>query len=186
MKTAFFLIFSFAPLFAADQSRDAAKQPPAEPAPDQAQSEQVKKLGSVTWDLDRHKLVWVVQQGTMSSGEFKATSEQRYEISPDEAKMAAAGEQRGFDENEAASLQHLLDVLSVYCAQSVVWWDEGEGTPVGPDAAPVKPDTPRHQPAPGKSVKPPDQKPVRVDDSKPDKMPRRPIPETESVALIEW
>jgi len=25
----------------------------------------------------------------------------------------------------------LLDILSLYCAESVVWWDHGAGTPAG-------------------------------------------------------
>ena len=43
--------------------------------------------------------------------------------------MIVEDEERGFDGDEAVSLHHLLDVLSLYCAESVVWWDEGQGTP---------------------------------------------------------
>ncbi|MBZ5725137.1 MAG: hypothetical protein LAP87_09090 [Acidobacteriia bacterium] len=113
MKAAFILLLSLAVLAgAADQKPQAAGE--------------VKKLGSVTWNLDTQKLVWTVQKGTMVDGKFVAGSEERYEISPDHAVMASADEQRGLEEEEAAELQHLLDVLSLYCAQSVVWWDHGQ------------------------------------------------------------
>jgi hypothetical protein len=128
MKSALILLVSISvAAFAADNKRQAAKNPPAQ---QDQQEQQVKKLGSVTWDVDQHKLVWVVQKGTMVNGEFVPSGEERYEISPDEATMANAGEKRGFEEDEATTLRHLLDVLSVYCAESVVWWDEGQGKPV--------------------------------------------------------
>jgi hypothetical protein len=41
--------------------------------------------------------------------------------------MAFSNEKRGFTQEEAASLHKLLDTLSLYCAESVVWWDQGEG-----------------------------------------------------------
>jgi hypothetical protein len=81
-----------------------------------------------------------VQKGAMVDGKFVAASEQKYEIAPDDAVMAVAEEARAFDGDEATSLHHLLDVLSLYCAESVVWWDEGQGTPVKAPAA--KPDKP--------------------------------------------
>jgi hypothetical protein len=86
-----------------------------------------KRIASVTWDLNSHKLVWVVQKGTVDNGEFHASASENYEISPDEAVMAFAEERRGFTEEEAAGLHKLLDTLSLYCAESVVWWDEGKG-----------------------------------------------------------
>lgn len=113
--------------------------------------ETVKRLDSVTWDLNTHKLVWVVQTGKQVGGEFVPDSSSRYEVSPDEATMASVEEKRGFTEEEAASLHHLLDVLSLYCAESTVWWEKGEGTPMG------KP-TERKTTAPSQ----PGPKPVRV------------------------
>jgi hypothetical protein len=113
--------------------------------------ETVKRLDSVTWDLNTHKLVWVVQTGTQVNGEFTPVSSSRYEVSPDEASMSMKDEKRGFTEEEAASLHHLLDVLSLYCAESTVWWDQGQGDPMekaptqqktttktSPDSKPVK------------------------------------------------
>jgi hypothetical protein len=122
--------------------------------------------------------VWTVQKGSMQNGVFVPTAEQRYEISPDEAMMAVSEEQRGFDGHEAANLHQLLDVLSMYCAESVVWWDEGRGTPVQPNDRPktdAKPDSPKSAP---------DSKPVRV--KQPEPKPKRPyrIPDGHVVALM--
>jgi hypothetical protein len=124
MKTAFVLMLSFA---AAGFSQDskAAKEP--EMRMEAGKNGEVKRLGSVTWDLENHKLVWTVQKGSMVNGAFQSTSEEKYAISPDKARMMVADEERGFDGQEAMSLHRLLDVLSLYCAESVVWWDEGQG-----------------------------------------------------------
>jgi hypothetical protein len=139
MKTAFVLALSLsAACFAADP-KPVAKEPqtisPSGP------TGEVKRLGSVTWDLDSHRLIWTVQKGSMVNGEFVPASEQRYSISPDKALMMVSDEERGFDGKEAVSLHRLLDTLSLYCAESVVWWDEGQGTPNGntPSTIPAKP-----------------------------------------------
>jgi hypothetical protein len=99
-----------------------------EPQPDAAR----KRLKSVTWDLASHKLIWIVENGKLEGREFVPTSSDRYEISPDEAQMQFANEKRGFSETEAASLHKLLDTLAIYCAESVVWWDQGQGNEVKP------------------------------------------------------
>jgi hypothetical protein len=90
----------------------------------------VKRLDSVTWDLKTHKLVWVVQTGNEEKGSFVPSASAKYEISPNEAVMASGEEKRGFTQEEAASLNDLLNVLSLYCAESTVWWDQGQGTRV--------------------------------------------------------
>ncbi|HLK69729.1 MAG TPA: hypothetical protein VKU19_40145 [Bryobacteraceae bacterium] len=166
------LLACSAALFAADPQ----SKPVKDPAPDSNQGV-VKKLGSVTWDLESHKLVWVVQSGTMVNGRFAALSEQKYEISPEEATMGVTGEKRGLNDIEAASLQRLLDVLSVYCAQSSVWWDAGLGDPIDekPTGAP-----------PQKQVTPPDaQKPVKV--GEPSGRPARvPLQDNEIVARVRF
>jgi hypothetical protein len=115
----------------------------------------VKRLVSVTWDLTTHKLICVVEKGTMVDGEFVPSSGLKYEVSPDDALMALGSEQRAFAEEEAASLHILLDLLSQYCVQSVVWWDHGEGTPPAPAPGTVtKPERPSQPIAPiGKPVK---------------------------------
>lgn len=90
----------------------------------------VKRLDSVTWDLKTHKLVWVVQTGAEKGGSFVPAASAKYEISPSEAVMASGEEKRGFTQEEAVSLNDLLNVLSLYCAESTVWWDQGQGKPV--------------------------------------------------------
>lgn len=170
MKTALILLLSCAAaLFAADP------KPVKDPAVNPPQSEEVKRLASVTWDLGSEKLVWIVQKGSMVNGEFVPTSEQKYEISPDNAVMAVATEQRGFDGDEAQALHHLLDILSVYCAESVVWWDQGQGKP-------MKPGTPN---TPGKTDKNTvDQKPVRV--GQPDQVkPKYKVPDGDYIAAVK-
>lgn len=145
-------------------------------------SQQTKRLQSVTWDLNSHKLVWVVETGTKVNGEFVPSSTDKYEVSPDDAVMAFADQKRGFGEDEAANLHHLLDVLSLYCAESVVWWDEGQGTPVSNEA-------PAQGNQPGKTTtqpgKTPDGKPVKVDQPQPTKKPYHPA-DTDEVALNRW
>ena len=91
-----------------------------------------KRLQSVTWDLKNHKLVWVVEKGRVQGKDFVATSSDRYEISPDQAVMQFSNEKRGFTEQEAVNLHRLLDTLTLYCAESVVWWEEGQGTKIDP------------------------------------------------------
>jgi len=114
MKTVAVLLLSISALSFAEQ-----------PTPDTAKEK--KRLQSVTWDLKEHKLVWVVQKGSMVDGEFQPTSQDRYEVSPDEAKMFFANEARGFTPEEGAALHQLLDTLSLYCAESTVWWEDGQG-----------------------------------------------------------
>jgi len=156
MKTAIVLFGCLAArLMAADPQTQSVKEPPA-------RSEEVKRLGSVTWDLDSHKLVWIIQKGEMQNGEFVSHGEQRYEISPDDAMMGVSEELRGFDTDEAATLHQLLDVLSLYCAESVVWWEEGKGTPAPTSVRPKATQKP-------KTEKPadPESKPVKVKQAEP-------------------
>jgi len=179
MKTALILMLSFAAgSFAADPKTNPAKEPETRSQTDK--SGEVKRLGSVTWNLDSHKLMWVVQKGAMVKGEFVPSSEQKYEISPDAAMMAVAEEQRGFDGDEAVSLHRLLDVLSVYCAESVVWWDEGQGSPVSnqPGTQPSKPKTDKNEKVD------PNGKPVKVGQPEPDRKPRYKVPDDHIVALL--
>jgi hypothetical protein len=87
-----------------------------------------KRLENVTWDLKHHKLIWTIQNGNVGKdGEFLQGKTETYEISPDDATMLVHDEKRGFTKEEASALHKLLDTLSLYCAESVVWWDRGEG-----------------------------------------------------------
>jgi hypothetical protein len=118
MKTAVVLMLSMAAVSCA-QDRKAENKP--------NQNAEKKRLESVTWDLTNHKLIWVIQTGTEQGGAFVANRSDTYEILPDKAVMSFANEKRGFTQEEAASLHKLLDTLSLYCAESVIWWDQGEG-----------------------------------------------------------
>ena len=161
MKTALIALFAAAATFGAEPPKpaQALKVPPQSA---QKKPGQYKKLGSVTWDLQAHKLNWVVQKGTLTNGEFTPTSEERFEISPDDAIMGRAGELRGFDGEEAVALHELLDTLSLYCAESVVWWDKGQGNPAGTQGLPMKPSEEQpSKPAPSKTTPKPDE-PSRV------------------------
>jgi hypothetical protein len=124
------------------------------------QTDQVKRLASVTWDLSTHKLVWLVEKGSVVDGAFVPSSKVKYEVSPDEAFMAFAGEKRALGEDEASSLHQLLNVLSLYCVESVVWWDRGSAdNPADPAPGLV---TKPAQPPPSKTPAVPDGKVVKV------------------------
>src|SRR5262249_15879123 len=60
MKTALILLLSLTTaMFAANPKKDSGDDRTSR---QQAGQEEVKKLGSLTWDLNAHKLVWVVQK----------------------------------------------------------------------------------------------------------------------------
>jgi hypothetical protein len=187
MRTALILVFSCATFSLA---QDMKITPP--PAASDSDAQQYKRLASVTWDLDTHKLVWVVQKGIEVNGEFVPKATDRYEVSPNEAFMALKDEKRGIEGDEAKSLHDLLSVLSLYCVESTVWWENG-GTATDPAAEPATdPATPPSaapaSPAPPAAAKPgkkigdgkalpapdPNAKPTRVD--QPEKKPVQLIP----------
>ena len=162
MKTAFALLLSCAALCLAQT---------AKPLPDD-KTGNVKRLGPVTWDIVNHKLTWMVEIGSLVDGGFVRSSEIKYEISPDDAVMMLGAEKRTFGAEEAANLHLLLNVLSRYCVDSAVWWEQGPGgtsspqeesPQPGPVTKPEHPKTeqPAHPPvAPvGKPVKVAQQKP---------------------------
>jgi hypothetical protein len=122
MKTALALIFAFSALAFADGNKVGSTNDEGTPA---------KRIASVTWNTQEGKLEWVVQSGFIKNEDFVPSGEEtHYEISPEEAIMAFQGQQRGFTGQEANWLQGLLHVLTVYCAESTVWWDQGEGVPL--------------------------------------------------------
>lgn len=154
MKTAVVLMLSMAAISCAQDKR--TENQPGENAKEK------KRLESVTWDLTNHKLTWVVQRGTERNGEFVPSQSDRYEITPDDAVMSFANEKRGFTQEEAASLHKLLDTLSLYCAESVIWWNQGEGERLDGNK-PSRREKPRHHaPEPGKKqrVEQPDPPPA--------------------------
>ena len=144
MKMAALLLISMAALSCAEDNP--TKQP-----------EEKRRLESVSWNLKDHKLVWVVSKGRDENGKFVPSATEKYEITPDDASMAFNNEKRGFSKDEANSLHQLLDTLSLYCAESVIWWDDGQGTKLddknAPDEKKKKVDTrPAAPPAPGPKV----------------------------------
>ena len=141
MKTALITMSAMAILVLTAQAQSPRAEN-SEPKPNQ-----IRRLESVSWDLKTHTLHWTVQKGTEVNGAFVPAAEERYEVSPDDAMMKFAGEKRGFETDEAALLHRLLDTISVYCAQSVVWWEHGEGTPIT-DSADRTAEQPTAKPAP--------------------------------------
>src|SRR5882757_7299549 len=131
----------------------------------QPKADEVQRLESVTWDLKTHTLKWTVQKGTEVKGEFQPASAEHYEISPDAAMMKVADEKRGIEHDEAALLHRLLDTISIYCAESVVWWDHGEGARITDDAD--RSSEPDAKPAPKDASKPGSKPTVKPTDAKP-------------------
>jgi hypothetical protein len=142
MKTAVTAIFAFSTLgalylFAAQGDADRLQQ-----------DTPAKRIASVNWNIQTGKLEWVVQSGVEHNGDFVPSSkEEHYQISPEEAKMAFEGKQRGFTSQEAEWLQSLLHVLTVYCAESTIWWDQGKGTPLDDHGKPLDHAQPTAPPA---------------------------------------
>lgn len=162
MKTAAILLLSCASLLLAQNSQ-----------PDSKPVQVIKRLASVTWDLDTHKLVWVVQKGTEVNGEFVASSTDKYEVSPEAAIMASKNEERGLAAEEAGSVTDLVNLLSLYCAESTDWWEHGSPTEEtgAPKEAPSTPATKKAAPLNSS----PSGKPTRVDEpEKKDPSPRLP------------
>lgn len=156
MRLAVVLMMSCAAVSCAEERKETVKPGPTSKV-ELAKGDK-KRLESVTWDLKSHKLIWTVQTGhTATNGEFVAKLTEKYEISPDKATMAVKDQKRGFTEQEAASLHKLLDTLSLYCVESVVWWERGEGDPLDADGKPLnKPERGAPQTNPHRRNKPDD------------------------------
>jgi hypothetical protein len=146
------------------------------PQPDPKPVQVIKRLASVTWNLDTHKLVWVVQKGTEVNGAFVASSADRYEVSPQEAVMASKDEKRGLGNEEAGSVTDLVNLLSLYCAESTDWWEQGSPTDetAAPEQAPRTPETRKAAPP----TSSPSEKPTRVGEPEPHKDPSPRLPGT--------
>jgi len=123
MKTVLALIFSFTSLASAQDKAQKAIAPDNEAI-------QAKRVKSITWDLEKQTLVWTVEDGIAKNGEFTATSQESYAVSPQDQTMTFNGERRGFTQDEAIWLGHLMNILTTYCAESVVWWIDGAGVPL--------------------------------------------------------
>ena len=130
---------------------------------------QVKRIASVGWDLQTGKLTWVVQTGTEGKYGFVASSEEHYEISPENAMMTSQGQERRFTSEEGTWLKNLLHILTAYCVESTIWWYHPEATPTpdGGTSSPAQPDQPKAKPVQDTSPSP-----VKVLDKKPPVVPR--------------
>ena len=191
MKTALILSLSCASFCLAQDMKIAPPaQAPQKQAAPQTDSQdksapadtQFKRLASVTWDLNTHKLVWVVEKGEEVNGAFVPKSTSRYEVSPSEAFMAANNEKRDIAADEAKSLHELLGVLSLYCIESTVWWENGGGAektsdpakPAPPvDAKPGQKTGSDGKATPDATQPDPNAKPTRID--QPQQKPKAPL-----------
>jgi hypothetical protein len=165
MKPTLIVLLSCATFSFAQDVKTAPFTAPSIAPQTQAQDSQLfKRLASVTWDLDTHKLVWVVQKGVEVNGAFVAKSTDRYEVSPSEAFMALKEEKRGIGDDEARSLHDLLSVLSLYCVESTVWWERGAADGAEPAAEPAAPAPAKPGTKTGNGKAEPEAKPTRVDE----------------------
>jgi hypothetical protein len=160
MKTALIVMLSCASL-------SLAQDPKPSPQP-----VVVKRLASVTWDLNTHKLVWVVQKGTEVDGEFVPLASKRYEVSPEEASMASKDEKRDLGEEEAGSVMDLVNLLGLYCAETTDWWEQG--SPAAETAAPKS----EQKGAEPKTPASPNEKPTHVGEPEQKRTPAPRIPGT--------
>jgi hypothetical protein len=157
MKIVAAVLLSCAALCCAQDAKPEAKDP---------KTQEIKRLESVTWDLSTHKLVWLVSKGSVVDGEFVPSIKVKYEVSPDDAFMAHAGDTRSFGASEAAALHQLLDMLSIYCVESVVWWDRGQAGGPGSDTSEPGLVTKPERPVQQKPTIAPGSVPVKVGEQK--------------------
>lgn len=90
------------------------------------------RLESLTWDPVNSKLSWVVTEGTVDESERYTPEGPRsfYSIDMRRAVMFFEGDGRRFSKQEALGVSALLNRLSRYTLESVLWWQEGEGEPI--------------------------------------------------------
>jgi hypothetical protein len=120
-----------------------------------AEDKTPRRLESVTWSPTEHKLTWVISTGARdTAGKYKPARSQTYYIDMSAATMTLNNEGRRFSRDEAKNVQMLMDLISKYAVESTIWWDQGQGTPLGKDD---KGDTEVNQPrsSPPRPVIPP-------------------------------
>lgn len=114
-----------------------------------AQEPKSRRLESVTWNPAEHKLTWVVSVGTRDgAGKFTSIKKETYNINMAEATMMFNGDTRRFSQQEAKNVHMLMDLVSKYAIESTVWWDQGQGEPLG-SSEKVKAEPKREKAAPG-------------------------------------
>ena len=89
-----------------------------------------RRLESITWHADTHKLTWVVEHGTGAYQSFKGEGKKHYEIDLDAATMTFEGQTRTFTHEEATAVHAGMNTLVRYAIESVIWWEEGKGDPL--------------------------------------------------------
>ena len=89
-------------------------------------AESKRRVDAVKWNPTTHTLTWVIARG---EGVEARTTE--YIIDMSSATMSFDGETRRFNPQEALRMHSILDFLVRYAAESVIWWEEGRGEPVG-------------------------------------------------------
>lgn len=124
-----------------------------------AEEKTPRRLESVTWNPADHKLTWVISTGSRdAAGKYKPVKSQTYNIDMSAATMMLNGEGRRFSRDEAKNVQMLMDLVSKYAVESTIWWDQGQGAPLGKDdkgetevnrprSAPPRPVIPPRRPA---------------------------------------
>lgn len=121
-----------------------------------------RRLEAVTWSPGDHKLTWTVSEGKVERGAFKESKKLTYVIDMDAATMNLDEEGRRFSGEEAVRVHALMDLVAKYAAESTVWWEAGEGQPIGKDDKPrlQNPHEKRESPRPG--GRPPRDSPVEI------------------------
>lgn len=114
-----------------------------------AQEPKSRRLESVTWNPAEHKLTWVVTLGSRDgAGKFAAVKKETYNINMADATMMFNGDTRRFSQQEAKNVHMLMDLVAKYAIESTVWWDQGQGEPLG-GSEKVKSEQKRDNPEPG-------------------------------------
>ncbi len=99
-----------------------------------AEDKTARRLESVTWNPSEHRLTWVISNGTKdNAGKYKPGKSTTYFIDMSAATMTLNGEGRRFSREEAKNVHVLMDLISKYAVESTIWWDQGQGTPLGKD-----------------------------------------------------
>ncbi len=97
-----------------------------------AEDKTTRRLESVTWVPGEHRLTWVISAGTRDkTGKYKPGKSTTYLIDMSAATMTLNGEGRRFSRDEAKNVHALMDLISKYAVESTIWWDQGQGTPLG-------------------------------------------------------
>jgi hypothetical protein len=86
----------------------------------------IRRLESVSWDPIHQQLSWVMSVWDPQSSTSKPAKQELYSADLVGAEMKFEGEHRSFDETEAHNVRTLMQLISLYAAQSTVRWRNGE------------------------------------------------------------